>query len=415
MKVLWISFFAPWTMPMVKALQQKCDIEMIVPTKDGDYYKSEHRDGVVFHYLGFKKGRGLFCKMNHEIANRYKNIIYKVNPNIIHIQGTEKNIGQIQNFVKDIPIVINIQGLLSGCLTFNTAFIKDKEIRPFRSLKNWLGYEGLYAADRKCERGIRNYENDILQNAQYIMGRTTWDYARTMFANPHSRYYVCEELLRPSFYKNAGAWNVNNCLRHSFMMPAGYNPLKGMHLAIKATALLKKYYPDVVLKVPAIPFNILRRSGLWERLMGDEFLTYCKDIIKKNHLEKNVCFLPRLNEEDMVKEMLSSNVFLSCSSIENSSNAVGEASMLGVPLVITAAGGLISFMHDEKNCLLSTSGDEYLIAYQIKRLFDNDNLCNLLSKAEQKTANERHNIDSVANNNYLGYLKIIEHFNSIES
>lgn len=408
MKVLWISFFAPWTFPMLRAIKEKCEIEMIVPSEGEDFYRTEEKEGIKFHYLGFKRNHGVFCTMDERIANRYLDIIKRVRPDIIHIQGAEKNLGQIQNFVKDIPVVINIQGILSGCLPYNTAFIKEKEIRPYRSLKNRLGHQGIYSADRMCERGIANYERDILAKAKYIMGRTKWDHARTMFANPQSRYFVCEELLRPAFYNNAGKWDVQKCKRHSFMMPAGYNPLKGMHIAIKAVALLKKFYPDVVLKIPAIPMNILGREGLKEKLFGEELLTYCKNIIRENEIENNVVFLPRLNENEMVHEMLSSNVFLSCSSIDNSSNAVGEATMLGVPIVVTAVGGIISFMHDEQNCLLSSSGDEYMIAYQIKRYFDNDELCLRISQEEIKTAMQRHDIEKTAELAYTGYKSIIE-------
>lgn len=408
MKVLWISFFAPWTIPMLKSIQQNCEVEMVVPSEDGESYRKETKEGIVFHYLGFKKGHGIFCPMNRIIADKYIDIITKVKPDIIHIQGTEKNLGQIQNFVKDIPVVINIQGILSGCLPYNTCFIKDKEIRPYKSIKNWLGHQGIHAADRICERGVRNYEDDILSNAKYVMGRTNWDHARTMFANPQSKYFVCEELLRPSFYRNAGGWDVNKCVRYSFMMPAGFNPLKGMHIAVKAAALLKKIYPDVLLKIPAIPMHMLQRSGLKELLIGEELITYVKDIIKKNHMEENVIFLPRLSEEEMVKEMLSANVFLSCSSIDNSSNAVGEATMLGTPLVVTAVGGLTSFMHDEQNCLLSSSGDEYMIAYQIRRYFENDALCVRLSKAALETARKRHDLDNAAKVAYEAYQQVIE-------
>ena len=393
---------------MLKAIQKNCNVEMVVPSEGGESYKKLEKEGIIFHYLSFRKCHGIYCTMNQEIADRYIAIIREVKPDIIHIQGTEKNLGQIQNFVKHIPIVINIQGILSGCLPYNTAFIKENEIRPFRSLKNLLGRQGLYSADKMCERGVRNYEDDILANARYVMGRTKWDHARTMFANPSSKYFVCEELLRPTFYEHAGKWNVQKCNRHSFMMPAGYNPLKGMHIAIKAAALLKKFYPDIMLKIPAIPINILTNKGLKEKILGEEFLTYCKEIIRNNHLEKNVLFLPRLNEVDMVREMLSSNVFLSCSTIDNSSNAVGEATMLGVPLVVTAVGGLISFMHDEQNCLFSSSGDEYMIAYQIKRFFDDDELCNSISRAELETARQRHDIQKTADQVFLGYKMIVE-------
>lgn len=408
MNILWITFYGTWTLPMVKSISNGNTINVIVPSEGNEFYNKEEKEGIVFHNIGFRKGHGVLMPMDEKIASRYIEIIRNVNPDIIHIHGTEKNMGQLQNYLKDVPIVISIQGILSGCLPFNVAFIKEKDIRPFRSLKNWIGHQGLYAADRMCIRGVKNYENDILAHAKYIIGRTNWDHARTMFANPKSHYFVGEELLRQCFYENAGSWDVNKCKRHSVMMPSGYNPLKGMHIAVKAMALLKKFYPDVTLTIPAIPIHILNRSGLIEKLIGEELLTYVKDIIKKHDLKNNIRFLPKLEAKEMVAEMKKSNVFLSCSSIDNSSNAVGEATMLGMPIVVTAVGGLTSFMHDEQNCLLSSSGDEFLIAYQIKRFFDNDDLATSMGRNAFRTAQKRHDITNVAEQYMSIYKEIVE-------
>ena len=209
-------------------------------------------------------------------------------------------------------------------------------------------------------------------------------------SNPSSHYYVGEEILRPLFYKYRGEWSIDKCERHTIMMPSGYNPLKGMHFAIKSVAYIKQFYPDVVLKIPGIPQSSRSRRGLRKFLIGEEFIEYCQSIIKENHLESNIKFLPYLNEEEMVQEMLKSNVFLSCSTIDNSSNAVGESTMLGVPLVATAVGGILSILDDEKTALLVPSGDSYVMAYQIKRLFDSDSLCQTLSSNEVALAQKRH-------------------------
>ena len=208
--------------------------------------------------------------------------------------------------------------------------------------------------------------------------------------NPSSHYYVGEEILRPLFYKYQGAWSMDKCERHSIMMPSGYTPLKGMHFAIQSLAYIKQFYPDVVLKIPGIPTNLRSRRGLWKFLIGEEFIEYCQSLIKENNLEANIKFLHYLNEEEMVQEMLKSNVFLSCSTIDNSANAIGEATILGVPLVATAVGGVLSILDDEKTALLVPSGDSHVIAYQIKRLFDSDKLCQTLSTNEITLAQKRH-------------------------
>lgn len=414
MKVLWITFFGPWTIPMIDSIAESCHVEVIVPSEGLESYTRREKNGVTFHYLGFRKGHGVYINMDKKIADRYIKIIRKVNPDIIHVHGSEKNLAQIQNFVQNIPVVVSIQGILSGCLPYNTAFIKEKEIRPFRSLKNWFRHQGLYAADRMCERGTKNYEDDILSNTKYFIGRTYWDHARTMFANPQSYYFKGEELLRQEFYHNGGSWCLEKCKRHTVMMPSGYNPLKGMHIAVKAIALLKKIFPDVILTIPAMPMHVIKRTGIKEQLIGEELITYVKYIIKKNNLENNIRFLPKLDGKRMMEEMKLANVFLSCSSIDNSSNAVGEATMLGMPVVVTAVGGLTSFMHDESNCLMSPSGDEYMIAYQIKRFFDNDSLALEMGHNAYKTALQRHDIAKTGKQYIDIYREIIRIHNKLD-
>lgn len=390
-KVLWITFWGTWTKPLINLLKKECEIEVIIPSEGKEDYRIEFVDGVKCHYVIFPEGKGIFVNMTESIFSRYKSIIDSFKPHIIHVHGTEKNLAQIQNYVKHIPVVISIQGLLSGCLKYNFAFLSKREMFTHTSLKNIIGHGGLDLAERICKRGVKNYEKDILKKGKYFIGRTLWDRAHIHMTNPNSNYYVGEEILRPLFYEFQGQWSVDKCERHTIMMPSGYNPLKGMHFAILAVAYVKHFYPDVVLKIPGIPSHIRNRTGVKKLIIGEEYIEYCLALIKQFDLKSNIRFLPYLNEEEMVNEMLRTNVFLSCSTIDNSSNAIGESTMLGVPLVATAVGGVLSILDDEKTALMVPSGDSYVMAYQIKRLFESDNLCNTLSLNEICLAQKRHN------------------------
>lgn len=391
MKVLWITFWGTWTKPLLCLLKNHCELEVIIPSEGKEGYRTEFVEGVKCHYVTFAKGKGIYVNMSEDIYSRYRTIIDDFQPHIIHVHGTEKNLAQLQNYVKHIPIVISIQGLLSGCLRYNMAYLSKKDMLLHTSIKNMIGHGGLTLAERVCKRGVANYEKDILANGKFFIGRTLWDKAHIQMSNPDSHYYIGEEILRPLFYKYHGAWSIEKCERHSIMMPSGYNPLKGMHFAIQSVAYIKQFYPDVLLKIPGIPTNFRSRRGIRKFLIGEEFIEYCQSLIKENHLEANIKFLPYLNEEEMVQEMLKSNVFLSCSTIDNSANAVGEATMLGVPMVATAVGGVLSILDDEETALLAPSGDSHVMAYQIKRLFDSDSLCQTLSLNEILLAQKRHN------------------------
>lgn len=413
-KVLWITFWGTWTKPLINLLKKECEIEVIIPSEGKEDYRTEFIDGVKYHYVIFPKGKGVFVNMSESIYSRYRFIIDSFKPQIIHVHGTEKNLAQIQNYVKHIPVVISIQGLLSGCLKYNLAFLSKRELFMHTSLKNIIGHGGLDLAERICKRGVENYEKDILNNGKYFIGRTLWDRAHIHMTNPKSNYYVGEEILRPLFYKFQGQWSVDKCERHTIMMPSGYNPLKGMHFAIQAVAHIKKFYPDVVLKIPGIPRNFRDRKGLRKIIIGEEFIEYCKTLINENDLESNIRFLPYLHEEDMLQEMLKSNVFLSCSTIDNSSNAIGESTMLGVPLVATSVGGVLSILDNEKTALMVPSGDFHVMAYQIKRLFDSDDLCNQLSSNEICLAQKRHNPMTTTSQYINIYKGIIKKHNNNE-
>jgi len=408
MKILWISVYASWTGPLLKELSKNNDVTLIM-SSPLNKNKSENNITIYNLNISDKETKNVLAK---EIFDKYKRIIDRIKPDIIHIHGTEKNYGQLLHFIENIPIVVSIQGILGGYIQFGEGYIKEEEISQFRTIKNFLHRGGYRERVSICQNGYRTYEKDILSNGKYFFCRTNWDKAWVMFSNPNAKIYQGEELLRQPFYDKSGSWNYEECSKHTIFMPSGFNPIKGLHIALKTVVLLKKFFPNVKLVVPGLPKHILAYEGLKARIIGEEFVNYCKDIIKKNHIEENVVLLDRLDAEGMAREMKNANVFLSPSTIDNSPNAVGEAMMVGCPIVCTPVGGTTSFMKDEQNCLLSPAGDEYIAAYQIKRLFDDQELASRLGKAAHQTALKRHDKEATVKQYIDAYENIIQNFKS---
>lgn len=403
MKILWISYLGSWTKPLISRLSEINEVTLIVPSKKECITK----DGNLLIHNIRLTDKETECCMSISIFRKYEKIIRSFSPDIIHVHGTEKNLAQIQNYITDIPIVISIQGLLSGYIPFDNGYIKEETISPFRTLKNRCGRGGYLLMHKRFIKGSRNYEQDILEKGKYFFCRTNWDKAWISFTNSGAQIFQGEELLRDPFYRLSGCWNIENCNKHTIFMPSGFNPIKGLHLALKSIALLKKYYDDVKLIVPGLPIHIINYDGLKAFIQGEEYVNYCKNIIQENKLEDNVVLLPRLDAIGMANEMIKANVFLSPSSIDNSPNTVGEATMIGMPIVCTPVGGVTSFMHDEDNCLIAPAGDEYMIAYQIKRLFDNNDLASELGLSALQTAHTRHNTECGIKQYQTAYQKIV--------
>lgn len=387
MKILWITFFGSWTLPLINLLKEHCEIGVIIPTA-----KQPNKEirGIKQYCLGLESCRTTTSMSLKEFTS-YQKCIQDFEPDLIHVHGTEKNMAQIQKYCSDIPVIVSIQGILSGYIPYWNNYLSLKDISNYKTLKNFLGRGGYDAMRKVFYRGRQEYESEILKNSKYFFCRTDWDKAWITFNNPDAIIYKGEELLRDVFYSEAGKWNISSCQRHTIFMPSGFNPIKGLHLAIKAVTLLKHFYPDVKLYVPGIDNRFVESSNLKSRIFGEEYINYCRALIKKNHLEKNIIFLGRLDGENMAENMLKANVFISPSSIDNSPNAVGEATMIGIPIVTTPVGGVPSILTDNKSCLFAPAGDEYVMAYKIKQIFSNDILAMNLGENAYKVALKRHN------------------------
>lgn len=407
MKILWISFYGSWTLPLLYAIKSQNDIHIIVPQINGKDYTQE-KSGIMYYNISFRE-KELLLPMSRKTYKKFQQVIDKINPDIIHVHGTEKNIAQIQNFQKDIPIVISIQGILLGYQQYSYNFLDLKKVHRFRSLKNYLGFGGVKLMNNRIKKGI-NYEKDIFRKGQYFIGRTLWDRAYVNLFNPNAIWYNGEELLRDDFYKSSNTWNLDECQRHTIFMPSGINPIKGAHHAIEAVALLKKYYPNVTLHIPGLYDDTSSNKRLISPIWGEEYVRFIKHLIKANKLDNNIVFLPRLSAMDMAKKMQQSHVFLSPSSIDNSPNSIGEAMMIGTPIVSTYVGGVPSFLTDESTALLSPSGDSRMIAFQIKRIFENDILATNLSKKAHLVALQRHDKEKTAIQYIDIYTNVINHF-----
>lgn len=108
---------------------------------------------------------------------------------------------------------------------------------------------------------------------------------------------------------------------------------------------------------------MLRRSPLgW----------YFKHQIKKYKIDNYVTFLGVQNEQQVVQNLKNAHVFLSASLIENSPNSVGEALLVGIPVVSSDVGGVKDFIKHGENGFIYPVDEPYMIPYYIGKIFDQE-------------------------------------------
>ncbi len=384
LRVLWISFGGSWILPLLEEIKNKVSIEIIMLTKGATVEKYER--GVFFHYIHYSD-QFVLSYLNKLNAKVYLDIIQSFKPDLIHVHGTELNMGQISHHVSDIPVVISIQGILTECYPVSTNRLTKSDMRPFRTLKNIIGRGGLYAMERSWKHGSETYELDIIKSNRYFICRTKWDKSFIKKHNPQACIFHGEEILRSAFYKNAGKWSPDKCIPHRIFTTAGFNPIKGLHHAIRVLAEVKEHWPDVSMVIPGTASHVFSYRGLKQRIIGEEYVGYCNHLIDEYRVRENVIFLPYLDDAGMAAQLLQANVFLSATSVDNSPNALGESMMIGVPAVINPVGGVPSIIVDKMNGILSTLDQ---LAYSVNEIFQNCELAKKLSRGAYETALKRH-------------------------
>lgn len=384
------SGFGGWITNMIEQLRKipnlKIGIAMVSEKVSGEIFVREVDEKLICYVAPSLPNKSI------SVENR-DNIISMFKPDIIHIEGNEFGIHNIFSGTKDIPVLVSLQGILSGYEPYQYGELPIADNLLSNKNKMLLSSWVLYLRKHRRFDDRVSGETETIRNARYIMGRTFWDRAHSYWLNPKAKYYACNRILRPDFYLSQ--WDISKIERHSIFVGNGYSPLKGIHFAIEALALLKKEYPDVKLYCTG-------NSPIETNTKNVKYYGYSKIIrrlIQKNGLEDNVAFLGSQLADKMIERMVKSHVYVLPSLIENSPNTLGEAMIQGMPCVSAYTGGASDMAIDGYEALFYRANDPNLLAWQIKQIFDSDELAIELGKNAKLHALKTH--DPVLNRDAL--------------
>ena len=187
----------------------------------------------------------------------YLEIIKKVNPDIIQIQGTENPFGAILGKT-EIPVVVSIQGNIT---VYHQKFLSGIE-KKFLFKKEWnfnrIYDFPFYRSFKKSyllfgnmkQREIKN-----LKSCKNIIGRTDWDRRITRGLSPNSRYFHGDEVLRDVFYENQWTQPRNETL--IIHTTNGNSPYKGFETLCHSLHFLNESGFNVEWRVAGIKENDL--------------------------------------------------------------------------------------------------------------------------------------------------------------
>lgn len=341
-------------------------------------------DGLV--YYGFYEDVAHEERYDEALETRMQQIAEDFQPDVVHIFGTEfaHSLAMVKALQAPEKILVGLQGVCYRCAQVYTAGLPDRIVN--RSLfRDFLKRDNIRQQQEKfVRRGER--EKELLQLAGHVTGRTAFDKESAFAVNPSLTYHFMNETLRAPFYQ--GEWNYARCEKHSLFLSQGNYPLKGLHIVLEAAALLVESYSDIRIYVAG---DVITAYSTWkEKLKIGSYGKYLLECIRTWQLEERICFLGRMNAEEMKKRYLQSNAYVSASILENSPNSVGEAMLLGVPVISSDGGGVSSMLTPQKQGWLFAAGQARELAACVTEVFELGEQAERIGRAAAKRARRTH-------------------------
>lgn len=342
------------------------------------------------------KRRFLNKVYDEDFLIQYLDVIEKVKPDIIHIHGTENSFLCIIEKTT-IPIVVSIQGNLT---VYNYKFFSGFHGKHLRKKDSKITFKNLlfgwnsYIKGYKTMTKMSMVESKHLKNANHIIGRTDWDRRITRILAPNSKYLQGEEMLREGFYQSL--WDdPYSHGKIKLFTTNGNNYYKGFETVCYSLHLLNESGLDVEWRVAGVTKDSLINK-ITRKHLG------------KNYPEKGLVLLGSLHEDELIKNLQNSHIYIMPSHIENSPNNLCEAMILGMPCIATFAGGTSSMMKDGEEGILVQDGDPWVMAGAIVELLNNPEKAIEMGQNARARALARHDKETISKNLIEVYKSIVE-------
>lgn len=308
--------------------------------------------------------------------DRLQVIVEKFKPDVIHVWGTETDMGLIANRV-DVPVIVHLQGLLNPIFNallppgvnqsdyiFKDGFSPIKILNNLNALNYWK---------YKISREVR-----ILRSCKNYFGRTHWDRAICRLYSPTGEYYYCSEILRDIFYH--GEWTRDTSKIR--ILSTISSPLyKGADLVLKTAHLLKEY-AKIDFEWNLVGVGNVKLQEKITQIKASEVNVYCRGV---------------KTPEELYQLARKSSVYFHPSYIDNSPNSVCEAQIIGLPVIAVNVGGVSTLIEDKKTGILTPPNEPHMAAMNILNLLDDNKLMVSLSVNSKEEACKRHNPRGIIN------------------
>jgi glycosyltransferase involved in cell wall biosynthesis len=409
MKILWLSnrvvsghdygVTGTWLGALAEALAQSGEVELANICL-GSAPEFTHQDyGSIKQWIvpdDSKLNRdGL---PNQEIVSAIIKTIDEFNPDIVHVWGTESFWGLLtaRKLIKQRAL-LETQGLKFAIAKSYNGDLTVSEQVSSTGLKEIVGRSTSYHLRKRFARWGR-FEREMLSLHRFITVQTDWLEAQVRQYAEDCVIFRNEFMLRAQFY-NAGEWRYTGT--PTIFCTAAYSaPFKGLHVAVRAMAVLKQRVPIVQLRIAGAH----QRKGLRQ----DAYIAWVNREIRRLKLRANVTWLGPLSSLQIITELLSCSAVIIPSFIEGYCLGLAEAMLIGTPAVASFAGGISCIAKDNETVLFFPPGDVAMCAHQIEKVITNSDIATRLSQESRAIAIIRNNRGAILRTQLEVYKAVFE-------
>lgn len=398
MKVLWFEVTVPsrfsndgqvlagWQDSLENIIRSDFSIELYIAFETRDCNCEKKELGNVTYlpmrtetgFVGRLKNKILWQRSIERLKTSMRRILDEVNPDIIHVFGTEWPYGLVAELTEK-PVVIHIMGALIPYMNaFYPPGISSSDMKAVLPFWRVLGRLKIMFAYRQNVKSKEN-ERRIWKSVHYYMGRTKWDENLSRILSPSRTYFHVDEALRPEFFSENQQWMCPES-SHIRLVSTGCSTFwKGPDMLLKTAAILKEWGVDFEWIVAGKMDETLRKCV--ERKVGTSFSA------------NNVRLIGFTKPLELKKILIQSLMYVHTAYVENSPNSICEAQLLGVPVVSTYVGGIPTLL--QNNGVLVPANDPWQMACAIVDLSKDRNKMKSFSEGGRRLALSRHNPASI--------------------
>ena len=310
----------------------------------------------------WKLNKGVPKKEN---IQRISEIVERENPDVIHIWGIEKYWALLfsRGYIKHPHVLLEMQGVAAGSSNAYYGGLTPIECKKLWSIKSMLIPRQRVVNQYRLMLRNAKYESELIPTFKNIATQSDWTRDQlSSICSEGTKFYHSLRPIRKDFYE-AEKWkepkNEAPIIYASFSY---YVPFKGAHVLLKAIALLKNKYPNIVLRLAGPVFY---GKSL---LKGTDYGKFLSRVVDELDIRNNIHFCGGLGASQIVNEIHHADVVVNPSFVESYSAAAAEAIYLGAPTVLSYAGAMVNFSKEKPVALYYSPLDYRSLAARIETL-----------------------------------------------